>query len=156
MSFEARTWKPSGTIVAASRVARVYLSASSHRHRSTGFCAARSRYTTLTHRCGTSIAVLQRIRSCRKALVHGDQREPGQDLARRTDQAVPSSPHPAAADSTRAVGGEDTVNQTVPHSPPGTENAVEAISWRPADLDAARREADQAGTLVLVDFFSPT
>ena len=131
-------------------------SASSHRHRSTGFCAARSRYTTLTHRCGTSIAVLQRIRSCRKALVHGDQREPGQDLARRTDQAVPSSPHPAAADSTRAVGGEDTVNQTVPHSPPGTENAVEAISWRPADLDAARREADQAGTLVLVDFFSPT
>lgn len=96
------------------------------------------------------------VRFCRNALVHGDQREPGQDLVRRTDQAVPSQPHPAAADSTRAAGGEDTINHTVLHLPPGMENAVEAISWRPADLDAARREADQAGTLVLVDFFSPT
>jgi hypothetical protein len=33
---------------------------------------------------------------------------------------------------------------------------MEAISWRPADLDAGGREAEQAGTLVLVDFFSPT
>ena len=33
---------------------------------------------------------------------------------------------------------------------------VEAIPWRPADLAAAFREADQAGTLVLLDFFSPT
>jgi hypothetical protein len=33
---------------------------------------------------------------------------------------------------------------------------MEAISWRPADLDATCREAEQAGTLVLVDFFSPT
>jgi hypothetical protein len=38
----------------------------------------------------------------------------------------------------------------------GTEKAMETISWRPADVDAARREAEQAGTLVLVDFFSPT
>jgi hypothetical protein len=33
---------------------------------------------------------------------------------------------------------------------------VEAIPWRPADLAAACREAEQADTLVLVDFFSPT
>jgi hypothetical protein len=33
---------------------------------------------------------------------------------------------------------------------------MEALPWRSADLDAARREAEQAGTLVLVDFFSPT
>jgi hypothetical protein len=33
---------------------------------------------------------------------------------------------------------------------------MEAISWQPADLDVACRQAEQAGTLVLVDFFSPT
>jgi hypothetical protein len=33
---------------------------------------------------------------------------------------------------------------------------VETISWRPADLDAAQQEAQAAGKLVLVDFFSPT
>jgi hypothetical protein len=33
---------------------------------------------------------------------------------------------------------------------------METIRWRPADLDAACQEAQAAGTLVLVDFFSPT
>jgi hypothetical protein len=33
---------------------------------------------------------------------------------------------------------------------------METIRWRPADLEAARQEAGVAGTLVLVDFFSPT
>jgi hypothetical protein len=33
---------------------------------------------------------------------------------------------------------------------------METIRWRPADLDAAYQEARTAGTLVLVDFFSPT
>jgi hypothetical protein len=33
---------------------------------------------------------------------------------------------------------------------------METIRWRPADLDAASQEAREAGTLVLVDFFSPT
>ncbi len=33
---------------------------------------------------------------------------------------------------------------------------MEAISWRPPDLTAAGSEAQAAGKLVLVDFFSPT
>jgi hypothetical protein len=33
---------------------------------------------------------------------------------------------------------------------------MEEIPWRPADLDAACAEAQAAGMLVLVDFFSPT
>jgi hypothetical protein len=33
---------------------------------------------------------------------------------------------------------------------------METIPWRPADLAAAFREAEQAGALVLLDFFSPT
>jgi hypothetical protein len=33
---------------------------------------------------------------------------------------------------------------------------METIRWRSADLDAAYQEAQAAGTLVLVDFFSPT
>jgi hypothetical protein len=56
--------------------------------------------------------------------------------------------------STRAAG-ESTLAITGAASS-GMEKAMEAISWRPADLDAARREAEQAGTLVLIDFFSPT
>jgi hypothetical protein len=33
---------------------------------------------------------------------------------------------------------------------------METIRWRAADLEAACQEAGVAGTLVLVDFFSPT
>jgi len=33
---------------------------------------------------------------------------------------------------------------------------METIRWRPADLEAACQEAGVAGTLVLMDFFSPT
>lgn len=33
---------------------------------------------------------------------------------------------------------------------------MESIPWRPADIDAACGEAQTAGTLVLVEFFSPT
>jgi hypothetical protein len=33
---------------------------------------------------------------------------------------------------------------------------METIPWGPADVTAACREAEQAGKLVLVDFFSPT
>jgi hypothetical protein len=33
---------------------------------------------------------------------------------------------------------------------------MEAIAWRPPDLAAACDEAQAAGNLVLVDFFSPT
>jgi hypothetical protein len=33
---------------------------------------------------------------------------------------------------------------------------MQTIQWLPADLDAACEEARAAGTLVLVDFFSPT
>jgi hypothetical protein len=44
-------------------------------------------------------------------------------------------------------------------SPPGgTMNARSAtpIAWRAPDVNTARKEADGAGLLVLVDFFSPT
>jgi hypothetical protein len=46
----------------------------------------------------------------------------------------------------------------VPRSQPRARKAagMETIRWRSADLDAAYQEAQAAGTLVLVDFFSPT
>jgi hypothetical protein len=36
------------------------------------------------------------------------------------------------------------------------QSAGTPIAWRAPDLDAARKEADGSGLLVLVDFFSPT
>ena len=69
--------------------------------------------------------------------------------------APPAGWHAGSRSARQIDGGERTL---VPDSPVSTrrENSMEAIPWRPADLAAACSEAETAGKLVLVDFFSPT
>lgn len=37
-----------------------------------------------------------------------------------------------------------------------TPDSPTSIDWRPADLDAARSEAETTAKLILIDFYSPT